>query len=614
VGLRPYGVGDSDLFFGRGRESWQLTSLVLSSRFVVVYGHAGVGKTSLIEAGVRPLLGEAEATVLPIGRLPLASRWPVRPAPGENPLTLAVLSSWAPESSAGSLRGTSLRQFLQRVPVEADDYDDTPLPLVAVIDQFEEVVGDGPSGPRRRQDFLDQLAEALDAIEHLHLLLSVRHDAVGELLAHEMQLYRGTRRRFQVEPLDRDAAVAAVTGPLAATGRTFELEALDDLVSRLMTRTVTNDVGEQRTVVTDTVEPVHLQVVCQALWRTLSIGVTEITSAVTRERMQDPGDVESTLTSACARVVMDVAAEQQLPEAAVWDWLVGSFVTDLGTRGACHQGLAGTGAMPNAVAWAFEDQWILRSERRLGSVWFELMHDVLIEPIRRGKRLCDGLMADAAELAAEIGARAYLHMAETARRDGLSSVAIEYARGAARAATDRAAVQGEAMLMLGDLLVAAEVFDEAEGCFGEAAQLFDFEQDSEAVGRALAALGRLFFDLARHLEAVATLRAALERLPGAVAVRLDFARALMATGEVPAAIGEYTTVLVSAPYEAKAARVTAVLERGLANVRSGDAVSGLRDLTNAVDLDPALAERPDVVAARREAERRVEAGRLAAAT
>jgi tetratricopeptide (TPR) repeat protein len=223
-------------------------------------------------------------------------------------------------------------------------------------------------------------------------------------------------------------------------------------------------------------------------------------------------------------------------------------------------------------------------------------------------------MADAAELAAEIGPRAYLNMAETARRDGLSSVAVEYARGAARAAIDQPAVHGEAMLVLGDLLIAEQAFDEAERCFGEAAQLFDLEQDSGAVGLALAALGQLFLERGRHLEAVGTLRAALERLPGAVEVRLDFARALMAAGEVPAALGEYTTVLVSAPYEAKLARVTAVVERGLANIRSGDHVSGLRDLTDAVDLDPSLAESAVVLAARREAERRVAERGLAAAT
>ena len=47
---------ESFLFCGREKESHELYSLVKSNLFVTLYGRTGIGKTSLLEAGVFPLL------------------------------------------------------------------------------------------------------------------------------------------------------------------------------------------------------------------------------------------------------------------------------------------------------------------------------------------------------------------------------------------------------------------------------------------------------------------------------------------------------------------------------------------------------------------------------
>src|ERR1700722_17507079 len=55
-GLRAFGENDVDFFFGREREAAELFSLVQRSPVVVLYGQSGLGKTSLLQAGLFPRL------------------------------------------------------------------------------------------------------------------------------------------------------------------------------------------------------------------------------------------------------------------------------------------------------------------------------------------------------------------------------------------------------------------------------------------------------------------------------------------------------------------------------------------------------------------------------
>src|SRR3954469_11200043 len=55
-GLSPYDEGDSALFFGRRAECDLVVANLLTSRLTVLYGPSGVGKSSLLRAGVIPAL------------------------------------------------------------------------------------------------------------------------------------------------------------------------------------------------------------------------------------------------------------------------------------------------------------------------------------------------------------------------------------------------------------------------------------------------------------------------------------------------------------------------------------------------------------------------------
>jgi len=56
-GLRSFGEDDREFFFGRERETAELLALVQRSGVVIVYGQSGLGKTSLLQAGLVAIAG-----------------------------------------------------------------------------------------------------------------------------------------------------------------------------------------------------------------------------------------------------------------------------------------------------------------------------------------------------------------------------------------------------------------------------------------------------------------------------------------------------------------------------------------------------------------------------
>jgi len=51
-GLRPFAERDAAYFFGRGTERTILVANLMAARLTLVYGESGVGKSSILRAGV----------------------------------------------------------------------------------------------------------------------------------------------------------------------------------------------------------------------------------------------------------------------------------------------------------------------------------------------------------------------------------------------------------------------------------------------------------------------------------------------------------------------------------------------------------------------------------
>ncbi|MEV4576723.1 hypothetical protein AB0K16_26100 [Nonomuraea jabiensis] len=511
VGLRPFGRADSDLFHGREQESREIATLWRAAGLTVLYGASGVGKTSLLNAGVLPRIDQERADVLPVARISPHSPLPIA---GGNPYVMALLSAWAPDASPGSLAGLTITRFLAERPGREDEYGD-PLPVLAAIDQAETLFHSDLARQRDRKELVDQLVRAMRDHPGLHLLLSLREEYLFLVLPYERPFGQGSRARFHLQPLSPEAARQAVERPLERTSRTITRAATRLLVGELRSATVKDASGNLSTVELDLVEPVQLQVVCSALWDSLPDEVAEIGE----EHVRVYAVVEEFLVDFFKRAVGEVAREFDVPVGELLLWLRRTFITDHGTRNIAYEGIEQTMGMPNAVARALEDRHILRGEHRMGSRWYELAHDRLIGPIsHRGSP------------------ETYLEAARTARAQRNWPLAARLADEARHAAepddswvrAEVAEIHADAALAQGDVKQVRRYCDEAVRLYAERGRF-------DGVARALTIDGLCHLahgDLTRAIEQI---NAAVTLAPNDIYAQMALAEAFHRSGTPRAA-------------------------------------------------------------------------------
>lgn len=581
-GLRPYGTGDQDRFYGRSHEARTVSALWQSNRLLILHGASGVGKTSLLQAGVVTRFNSTIADILPIGRVSFSSPFLATPPLGHNPYIMALFSSWSPADLPMDLVDLSIVDFLRRRRV-LTDRDGNLLPILAAIDQFEEIVDDHPHRLHHFAGLMNQLADAIAAIPNLRLLISIRQNALADLLTFGARLASGSVARFQLLPLGPEAALEAVTQSLVGTGRTFAPGSAKMVVDQLRSSKITNSAGATIGVMADFVSPVELQVACGWSWRSLPPMVSTIT-----EDYLPPGGVDRALEEYCARMVAAVANEHQKSVRELSEWLERTFVTELGTRALAYEGFSETQGMPNVVARALENRYILRSEWRSGARWYELPDDRIIRPIRQAARL------QAEEHVIQMNPDDYLRTAETALADGELELAQKHGEEAMRlCGDDDLRPLAEAELLLADLAFRGDEFDRAEGYYRQAAEHFELLHDQVAVGQVLAAIGRVLLARGKHADAAETLQTAVERLQSDLGTKIELARALWSSGQLQAAAAVFSTVLTIGPDEAEA-----LAGRGQIRMELDDPVAALEDLDNLLQLRPDIGRRSDVRAAR----------------
>src|SRR4051812_45640105 len=94
VGPRPFEFDERDIFFGRVREADELASRVISHAAVLFYAQSGTGKSSLINAGLIPLLKAKQCQILPVARV-CGTLIELAPERIPNLFVLHVLMRWA---------------------------------------------------------------------------------------------------------------------------------------------------------------------------------------------------------------------------------------------------------------------------------------------------------------------------------------------------------------------------------------------------------------------------------------------------------------------------------------------------------------------------------------
>ncbi|HZD14711.1 MAG TPA: serine protease, partial [Pseudonocardiaceae bacterium] len=209
-GLEPFTAEHAAAFFGRERDIELLSARVAAQPVVMIVGRSGVGKSSLVQAGLIPRLrhsGDWSVVLIRPGRDP----W--------HRLAVGLLRAQhgtdehtaMPESRDGVEREIQRLRDEGLAPVARFLRGGVNRPLLLVIDQFEELLATGqPADPR----FLDLLFTEREASEDpVRVVVTLRTDYLHRFSDVPRMGRHLDQRIYVLSPLTSDELTVAVEHP-----------------------------------------------------------------------------------------------------------------------------------------------------------------------------------------------------------------------------------------------------------------------------------------------------------------------------------------------------------------------------------------------------------------
>ena len=261
-GLRPFGIDEAYLFFGREGQSDEILLKLAQNRFAALLGFSGSGKSSLISCGLVPILYGGFMTEA-------GADWRiVMMRPGTNPIdnlaeALVIGSEKYEQSSKEEqvIRKTVLATILRSSSlglIEAVRYLRTSKKenILIIVDQFEEIFR-----YKRLEEknihidetslFVSLLLEAVRRHqEPIYVTLTMRSDFIGDCAIFPELTQMINDSHYLIPQMNREQKRMAIEGPVAVGGGKIAPR----LVQQLL-----NDVGES---------PDQLPILQHALMRT----------------------------------------------------------------------------------------------------------------------------------------------------------------------------------------------------------------------------------------------------------------------------------------------------------------------------------------------------------
>jgi len=382
LGLSSYTEETRSYFHGRDDEAAELARRVQRKNLTVLFGQSGLGKTSLLRAGLVPRLRNE-------GFCPVYVRVdysPESPSPAEQikqAIFRATAAAGAWTRPGAAIEGESLWAFMHhRGDLLRDAEGRTLLPLL-IFDQFEEIFTLAQAddrGRRRAKQFLEELADLVENRPPLELerrfeqddaaaedfdfaradyriLIALREDYLAHLESVKGTMPSITQNRMRLARMTGSQALSAVLEP---GGR---------LVSQEVAESIVRFVAGGSELANAEVEPSLLSLVCRELNNLrIAKGRKEITADLLA------GSRDTILTEFYERALEDQPA-------GVRHFIEDELLTESGYRESLaeervQKALAAAGATPDALA-KLVDKRLLRIEERLDVRRVELTHDVL---------------------------------------------------------------------------------------------------------------------------------------------------------------------------------------------------------------------------------------------
>ena len=407
-GLSAFDEAAERYFNGRDAESVELLRLVGQGPLTVLFGKSGLGKTSLVQAGLFPWL--RRQNILPIYvRLDVRDRATPLIEQAGAALQAEIPKHGIDASCAGQCEGESLWEHLHGRGVEWWSRRNQPLTPLFVLDQFEEVLTLGAENAqavhRLWLDLADLIENRLPAAladriaagapaEHLDLrgqrykvLLSFREDFLPDVEGWKRELPSLMRNRLRFAPMSADQALRVVSGD-TAVGRVHAL--VDDDTARAIVRFVAavqaQDTGTARgsrprqaldlSWAALQIEPALLSLVCA--------GLNDQRKAANRSTPQTATIDAALLAQTRRSIIADfyqgcVADVPERTRRFIEDALIteGGFRNSYPLQDALDQTLITEPLLRRLV-----DRRLLRIDHQLGIERLELIHDRLTDVVR----------------------------------------------------------------------------------------------------------------------------------------------------------------------------------------------------------------------------------------
>lgn len=220
-GLLAFEAQHKDLFFGRAADISAIVDRLRSESLIILAGNSGVGKSSLVRAGVLPQI-EAGA---------LGPTTMVTIVPGKRPLSAlasAIAHTLDMEESKVIRDLEDDPQALGRTLRQRNRQGSTPRFLLMFVDQLEELLTVSEAAGRFGEVLCALLAYAPD----IRVISTVRSDFLSRLVTVPGIGPEVARALHLISPLSSDALREVIVQPALAMGYAFESAALvESLVS-----------------------------------------------------------------------------------------------------------------------------------------------------------------------------------------------------------------------------------------------------------------------------------------------------------------------------------------------------------------------------------------------
>lgn len=219
-GLIPYSEEDAPYFFGREAEAAIIIANLQASGLTLIYGESGVGKSSVLRAGVAAHLHRQALTHIADFGMPEAvpvvfSNWRDDPVAGLSEAVRAAVAAILPPDQAPPLPPAT------RTLVETLDFwsELAGADLLIILDQFEEYFL-YHSGEEHPGSFAVEFPRAVARPDlRANFLIAIREDGLAQLDRFKGRIPNLFDNYLRILHLDRDAARTAILAPVAEFNR-----------------------------------------------------------------------------------------------------------------------------------------------------------------------------------------------------------------------------------------------------------------------------------------------------------------------------------------------------------------------------------------------------------